>query len=478
VAIYATADPGTATIYLDNITACNSFSLVDLISKNSSASGGSEGWFPIQSIVGTTVLIDNDLSCLPTAGRGYYGTTATVATYRRTAFRISATASWVIQEGGSSTSVMMSYQGGYNTVSDTQDGETFMDGAGLGPIITLSTGSYHRLNRISFCRGTGAINSNTGTGFNEISCHNVCAMYAFFSTNGPRSYETYTITNYINNATGFTLLSTTYDCEFTFTNLNNNNSYGITCPGGGNRITFTNTCNNVNSGLYLSGNGDNTIIGSNSKYNTTYGIQIASGSVLPNRIFNITTSNNTTAGLYYAGLAGDYCKNLTLGEATPVSTSMSYFYVQPLIIEQYGGTVGNNRRYYYQANLFSQTATRHTASGIAWAAYILNGATRGYPFSALEVPVFRRFVDSGSAITVTCWVRRGESSYGVELICRGRQLAGVDSDVTDDISVGIDTWEQLSVTFTPSEVGVIEVSVLVWGGSASYAVFIDDVGVS
>ena len=89
VALYAIADPGTPTILLDNIIACkasssaDALSLTSLISKNSAASGGDEGWYPIQSINGTTVLLDNGPAINANAGRGYYGTTETVATYKR-----------------------------------------------------------------------------------------------------------------------------------------------------------------------------------------------------------------------------------------------------------------------------------------------------------------------------------------------------------------------------------------------------------
>lgn len=78
-------DPGATTIYLDNIIACkasssvDSLSLVSLISKNTT----NETWYTIQSINGTTIKLDNGVNNIASAGRGYYGTTETVALWKR-----------------------------------------------------------------------------------------------------------------------------------------------------------------------------------------------------------------------------------------------------------------------------------------------------------------------------------------------------------------------------------------------------------
>ncbi|MDO8971756.1 MAG: hypothetical protein Q7U74_13770, partial [Saprospiraceae bacterium] len=96
VALYAITDPGTATFWIDNILAvqaassANALSLTSLISKNTLATGGDEAWYPIQSINGTTVLLDNGTGTNANSGKGYYGNTETVTTYRREAFRLNA----------------------------------------------------------------------------------------------------------------------------------------------------------------------------------------------------------------------------------------------------------------------------------------------------------------------------------------------------------------------------------------------------
>lgn len=51
------------------------------------------------------------------------------------------------------------------------------------------------------------------------------------------------------------------------------------------------------------------------------------------------------------------------------------------------------------------------------------------------------------------------------------------TDITDTITVGATTWEQLTLTFTPTEDGVVEFYVGAYGGT-TYSLFWDDFAVS
>jgi hypothetical protein len=90
VALYVLSDPGATTVRLDNIIAClapataGALSLTSLVGK-STAGGGSEDWYPIESINGTAVVLGASLSTAAGSPglRGYVGTTSTEALYRR-----------------------------------------------------------------------------------------------------------------------------------------------------------------------------------------------------------------------------------------------------------------------------------------------------------------------------------------------------------------------------------------------------------
>ncbi len=74
---------GSKVITLDCIlaakdsTSADSLTLSSLIGKNSAG----EYWWPIASIVGTTVTLDNDVNATPSQYRGYCGATASVTTW-------------------------------------------------------------------------------------------------------------------------------------------------------------------------------------------------------------------------------------------------------------------------------------------------------------------------------------------------------------------------------------------------------------
>jgi hypothetical protein len=54
-------------------------------------------------------------------------------------------------------------------------------------------------------------------------------------------------------------------------------------------------------------------------------------------------------------------------------------------------------------------------------------------------------------VTVSAWVRRDSTEGLIKLVCPGGQPYGPASDVFATISAPIDTWEQISITFTPTQ---------------------------
>jgi len=136
IAVYtdSTAPTASSYIFIDDFIACttNGLNLQSLISKNSNEQGGTEGWYCIKNINGTTILLDNDTNSKANAGRGYYGTTETVTTYKRETIKTamagsSSTAIQEVKDSGTSGS-KIEFQGGFNTSNNNQEGETFFDG--------------------------------------------------------------------------------------------------------------------------------------------------------------------------------------------------------------------------------------------------------------------------------------------------------------------------------------------------------------
>jgi hypothetical protein len=70
-------------------------------------------------------------------------------------------------------------------------------------------------------------------------------------------------------------------------------------------------------------------------------------------------------------------------------------------------------------------------------------------------------------------MRRNNDLLNLGLRIKGGQIAGVPNDITSYVTSTLDTWQQVTLTFTPTEVGVVDISAECWGGS-SYTGYVDD----
>lgn len=146
----------------------------------------------------------------------------------------------------------------------------------------------------------------------------------------------------------------------------------------------------------------------------------------------------------------------------------------------YANTTTDQRIYYYTdvGNILTDTTTRHTASGISWK---MSCGSTGASFSPtatfpLMLPVAKIACNASALVTASVWVYRTSTSLTTKFVCPGGQIAGVPSDVVATASAAINTWEQLTITFTPSQQGVVELEVQCYGAAAS--VYVDDFSVS
>jgi hypothetical protein len=123
----------------------------------------------------------------------------------------------------------------------------------------------------------------------------------------------------------------------------------------------------------------------------------------------------------------------------------------------------------------SQTAVRYTGTGQAWQ-FSPTSSDRSATFPVREA-IAQFAVAAGSAVTITAKMRRSNTALTFGLLVRGYQIAGVDADVTSNMTASADTWETVSLTFTPSEAGVIEVEAVAYGGT-THSGYVDDITVA
>jgi hypothetical protein len=506
IAIYADSDPGTPTILIDDIIACttNGLNLQSLISKNSAEQGGTEGWYGIQSIDGVTVLLDNETETLANAGRGYGGTTETVTTYKRETIKTNlvSSASLAVQEiqdnGTSGNNIQ--FQGGWNTSSGLQDGETFFDGLnGYGYGLYQSYKSWITLNYLNFSRYNHGIyyfsssnnsiitlssaNNNTSYGVYYYSNCNNNSITTLSNANNNGYYGVYyndshnnsitTLSNINNNGYGINYTNSNNNSITTLSNANNNTNNGVYYSSShNNSITTLSNANNNGYGVYYSGCYNSLIsILSNANNNTNYGVYYYNS--YNSNIRTLSTSGNGTAGVFN-NVGRNYLFNALIAEATEV-TGFTDFINARIFSGKHDQTLNNHKIFTDGGTIRSEATIRHTDSGIAWRLDPTStNRSSSYP---LDLSIAKVAVGANALVTIKAWFRRSNTGITGKLVCKGRQIAGVDDDVTASITAAADTWEQVQFSFQPSESGVVEIEAHAYGGT-SYTVFVDDLTIS
>ena len=91
----------------------------------------------------------------------------------------------------------------------------------------------------------------------------------------------------------------------------------------------------------------------------------------------------------------------------------------------------------------------------------------------MRLPIAQIAVGASALVTVKAWMRRTNTGLTGRLVCKGSQIDGVAADVTSSITAAANTWEEVSLTFTPSEAGVVEIETQ-WYGGTTYTGYVSD----
>jgi hypothetical protein len=360
----------------------------------------------------------------------------------------------VVNSSGNS-SAFLYISGGWDLTTETQTGQTwfrqkhgtFANRYGYGLYMTGK--SYTNLDKLNFLRYNYGI-------FYSSSNNNTITSATCNSNN-------YGI--YFNNSCNNTITSAT---------CNSNNNYGIYYYSGSSNNTITSaTCNSNGSyGIYFNNScNNNTITSATCNSNSQYGINYSGSN--NNTIYALSTTGNTTAGIY-ANYANNICHSATIAESTKVATGTTYYANTRQYINNLSGY-----SYVYSdyATANSQNATAG-GTGKEWKFAITNAARSTiYPF---YIPIARVAVASSGKVTVKVYFKKSGTGIAGGLRCRVGQLAW--SDGTSDITVTCpnDTSRnQVTLEFTPTEAGVVEIEAGAWYvSSTSQTVIIDDIEIT
>lgn len=520
IALYCDLDPGACDVYLDNISTTRAagddcLNLQTLIGKNT---GGDEMWYPILNINGTTVKLDfwPGIAYYQISGlsRGYSGVTESVTAWIRKTIatdqpQFGFTVVQELQDSGSAGS-LITFSGGWDrTAMTTQnlDG-TYFDGCtGYGYGIRAGSKSYYKFDKIGCYRYstgwhfTGAGSAQIGTiwaggcdvGVNvnisdsTIDYIGVCPFGSYgvkmfgsdniftkiVTLSGGDAGVYYGYGFYLDNENIFSRVDTliTKNCRDGINGLTANNYYWIFG-------TVTSADHARYGWVHDNGTWANwTVKALTATGCSSHGAYLGMGTGTYN---SITTSGNTSGGIIH-GNPGNYPQDIvvlksSLAETTKFDNAIpgTWHKRTGIRFRNFNGTSGDHRLYAggRACTVFSENSVRHTASGLSWkiSPTTTTMFNSNFPFI---YPLAKLAVNASATVTVSVWMRRTNTGITGKLVCRGGQLAGIENDVSSSITAAADTWEKVTITLGPTEAGVIELEVHVYGGT-TYSLYIDD----
>ena len=409
----------------------------------------------------------------------------------------------VSSSGNSTTPLYIS--GGWDLSTETQTGQTwfrqmhgtFANRYGYGLYLTsISCTNLDKLNFLRYYYGINYYNSSNNT-ITSATCNSNSGPAIAYTNSSNNTITSATCNSnnyygiYYNGSSNNTITSAT---------CNSNTRYGIYYAAGSNNNTITSaTCNsNSQHGIYYAGSSsnsisNNTITSATCNSNSQYGIYyyISSSNTITsatcnsnnygifyaissnNSIYSLSTTGNSTAGIF-TNNSNNICHTASIAESTKVNIGTSYYTDTRQHINNLGGY-----SYVYSdyATANSQDATAG-GTGKEWKFAITNAARNNiYPF---YIPIARAAVDGSGQVTVTIYFKKSGTGIAGGLRVRAGQVAW--SDGTSDITVTCPnntSRNQVTLQFTPTEAGVVEIEAGAWYvSSTSQTVIIDDIEIT
>jgi len=381
-------------------------------------------------------------------------------------------------ESSGNSSAFLYISGGWDLSSQTQTGQTwfrqmhgtFNNRYGYGLYMTGK--SYTNLGKLNFLRYNYGI-YYTGSSNNNIITSATCNSnnYGIYYYSG--SSNTITSATCNSNTNGIYYGSSSSNNTITSATCNSNGNYGIYYNSSSSNNTITSaTCNSNSYGIYYySGSTNNTITSATCNSNNTNGIYYSSSS--NNNIYSLSTSGNSSGSIYIDN-SNNICHNATIAESTKVAFGTAYY----TDTRQYINNLGGYSYVYSNYATANSQAASAGGTGKEWK-FAITDAERNdkYPF---YIPIARVAVGSSGKVTVKVYFKKSGTGIAGALRCRYGQITW--SDAAQDIIVTCpnDTSRnQVTLEFTPTAAGVVEIEAGAWyTGATNQTVIIDDIEIS
>lgn len=490
IALYSstTAPTNSQIVYIDNIIAAKAPSEADAITHATLISPDNTNWYPIQSIDGTVIRLMTTPSNSPLNQKGYCETSGTFTLYRRetakTALQVtsaSATSNLLNEAGIRSSSINL--EGGWNPATDLRDGHTVLDGrngavnglyigvAGYWNISGISLTRYLRgvyganalqitslkldlgfisavsnaaidFSGASFCRGIRvAVDQIFGGGATPVIVAGVNGHFDIGRLSAPGTTQSNGTAVTVGGMQHIFRIGEIRGCANGFS-IATARKVDITCPVVADIVT------------------------------TAVSLSSASDILIRDTAF-------TNCGLV-TNMSSQATNDLTMVNCSmPALPGVATNSESRFVSQDHNKTPGYHMIVMDGMQIYTQQSTVTRSGGWAWRAQPLDTYTRTETHPATHV-LGRVAVAAGSLVTATLKVRRTHAlaaNIGLDFVCPGGQVAGVPDDVVASASAAADTWETLTISFTPTETRVVELVARSYGVD-TYRVFYSDLTVT
>lgn len=466
ISISFTADPATPTFLINNIVACkskthaNHLSHLCGIGKNTS---GEPEWYPIRSISDTTLTVGTMLANLASPRVLYRGTSESVTTYALLPMCPRWTQAAALNSSDGTIDSYITYSGGWNSTSmSTQSGQTWLSVENYisvsNPFNHGNSSLYRRIEGFGIAHTAFIFGGGGHTGY-SINLLGVFGCNGFAPFAGSSEQQSLSVSGAVCFLDGTLDIGDSAEVTSCFVNKVTGTSSNGVLLGGGNLINrprdafvIINSINNcIGFGLNASGLSQYRVQGITFTHCTSGPFQDDGAGL---SLENCTFSTGATEPALVTALGRNVRLTAIGGDST-----------------QYGSTGWGWR-------VRSQSAVRHTASGVALGVRPLstsacNVLRPGYTSLA-------KFAVAASAlVTFKAWVRRSNTGLTLGLRLVPRQLPGITggSALLVPMTAGADTWEELTLTFTPTATGVVEVEGYFYGGT-TFDGYYDDITIT
>ena len=413
VAIYANVDPGTTVLTFNNIFAANNdLSLKTLIGKTGDVN------YNIQSIDGTTIKIDSNNTAA--TGRGYSGATSTETLFYQVPFDVATSSAYAtLSEAGNKETGLNTCTGGWNTSTNLRDGMTVLGSTVVGVGAVFSSQPAYRIENFKFAR------------FNSVS--------------GVSSNGEYNNIVFCGGNTGVAVSGTR---DIIFNNIKVLNMTGA----------FSNSTTDI---YYIN----------SSFLNCAVSPVFAHGG---NSFISCSFANNSPSSINVQNPAGKFgtaavlLRNCTLSDATEFTFTANVFSVAYSF--DHDNTPGNHWAFHNGGTVNWQTSVKQGSDPGAWRT-VTTAATRN-SFNPIPIKIAEVACAASALVTVKAWVKKDHATNIGAAIYIEDEIYNIDGVTASTTTKADDTnWEELTLTFTPTEAGVVPIFAKTWyiaGNSNSY----------